>query len=119
MAYFDFQAPDYATMQSVISGADVDKGDFVALSEVDGFYAVDAAIGDTATVITECKRVKVVKNAGEAWTPGEALYWDDSDSNVTNVAGSLSLIGYATEAAASAAVVGYMRFNGTLRFAKA
>lgn len=119
MAKFDFQAPDYTEVK-VTLGADVVKGEFVVLgTQTDGFYAVDGSNGDEATVITKCRKVKVEKNAGEAWASGNALYWDSTAENVTTTVSTNSLIGYAIAVAASADVVGYMDFDGTSRFKKA
>ena len=122
MPSFDFLDSNY-TDAPVVIAATVVKGQFVAFAETDGFYAAAKTFvtGDTnlATVITKCKKVKAVKNAGEVWIVGDALYWDDADDNVTVTAGALSLIGYAIEAAASAAVIGYMDFDGSSRFKKA
>ena len=55
--------------------------------------------------------IKLVKDAGTAWTVGQLLYWDDTDSNVTTVVAGNLLIGSASAVAASDAVVGDVRLN--------
>ncbi len=55
--------------------------------------------------------IELVKDAGTAWTEGQLLYWDDTDSNVTTVVAGNLLIGGAAGAAASDAVVGDVRLN--------
>jgi predicted RecA/RadA family phage recombinase len=117
MADFEVQSA-YSGVQAVV-GADVDKGDYVLSNEVAGFYFSDYESGDTAFIVTKAEIVKVIKNAGEAWAAGEALYWDASGGNVTNVASTNVLIGYVERAALSAAVVGYMSFDGMAAFLKA
>ncbi len=56
--------------------------------------------------------VELVKDAGTAWTGGQLLYWDDTDSNVTTVVAGNLLIGFAASAADSGDVLGDVRLNG-------
>ncbi len=55
---------------------------------------------------------ELVKDAGTAWVQGDKIYWDDSakECDVDSAAGML--IGYATAAAASDAVVGNVKLIG-------
>lgn len=46
--------------------------------------------------------VTIAKNATQALTFGQAVYWDDTNKNVTTTVGSNKLIGYATQAALAA-----------------
>ncbi|MCK4815129.1 DUF2190 family protein, partial [bacterium] len=64
-------------------------------------------------------RVKGFKKAAETWVEGEALYWDPAGPHVTNVAGALLLIGYATEGIAATDTEGFMEFDGYAGFLKA
>lgn len=83
------------------------------LASGDGFmvgsiFAIALAAATVGKPV-EARRVGVwdlTKAAGAAWTPGQKLYWDNTAFNVTTTAGSNALIGAATQAAASAAVVG-------------
>ncbi|MCK5609602.1 DUF2190 family protein [Candidatus Pacearchaeota archaeon] len=88
------------------------------LTDVVGFYLNDGAIGDEMAVITKAEKVEVIKNAGEAWVPGDTLYWDDSASNVTVTLTSNTMIGYVQKAAESADVLGMIVFDGHLQFLK-
>ena len=55
----------------------------------------------------------LVKTTGQAWTEGQALYWDDSAKKVTSTAGSNMHIGVAARVEESADTVGRVRLNGT------
>ena len=61
---------------------------------------------------------EIVKDSGTAWVEGELLYWDDSAKNVVDASGSVAgklLIGAATKAAASDAVIGEILLNASAR----
>lgn len=65
----------------------------------------------------EARRIGVwdmTKAAGAAWTPGQKLFWDNTAFNVTATAGSNVAIGAATQAAASAAVIGRVLLTGQI-----
>ncbi len=92
-----------------------------ALSSGDGFMVGGIFAVALATVATgkpvEARRVGVfdlTKAAGAAWTPGQKLYWDNTAFNVTSTPGSNALIGAATQAAASAAVIGRVMLTGQI-----
>lgn len=75
---------------------------------VGGIFAVALAAAASGAPV-EARRVGVwdlKKAAGAAWIPGQKLYWDNTAFNVTTTVGSNALIGAATQAAASAAVIG-------------
>lgn len=114
---FDVQSSDYSTIQETLSGT-VASGDYVINNDVAGFYFTGGVSGDIRTIVTKSPRVKCFKKSAETWARGEALYWDDSGVQVTNVAGALVLIGYATEAAVSSQTVGFMEFDGFADFLK-
>lgn len=56
----------------------------------------------------------LVKNAAEAWTQGETLYWDNSAKNVTVTSSSNTKIGCAAAAAANPSSTGSVLLNGTV-----
>jgi predicted RecA/RadA family phage recombinase len=58
---------------------------------------------------------ELTKAAGAAWAVGDKLYWDDTAKAVTKTATSNTLIGAATAAAASGAVLGDVLLDGTIR----
>jgi hypothetical protein len=115
---FELLSGSYHEVKAVAGGT-LAAGDFVSQQEIDGFTLVDAVATDEIALIVKAEKVKVEKDAGTAWVAGDALYWDAVGENVTTVLTSNTLIGFAYEAADSAAVVGYMTFDGSLAFAKA
>lgn len=52
------------------------------------------------------------KATGEAWTEGDTLYWDNGNSRFTSTASGNYKAGVVAEAAASAAALGKVRFDG-------
>ncbi|MFC3579124.1 DUF2190 family protein [Sphingomonas hylomeconis] len=81
---------------------------------VGGIFAVALAAAATGKPV-EARRVGVwdlTKAAGAAWTAGQKVYWDNTAFNVTATVGTNMLIGAATQAAASAAVVGRVLVTG-------
>lgn len=69
--------------------------------------ADDAASGDEFAGYTSGK-FTVVKDAGTAWSEGDLLYWDETDSNFTPTPAVAAnrLVGIAANDATSGAVVG-------------
>ena len=107
---------DYREIKAVnSSGSTLTAGSYFASGNVAGFSLVDVVAGAVFALVVAASKVKVVKNAGEAWAAGERLYYDESESEVTNVATDNILIGHAAEAATSAAVEGWVDFNGELK----
>ena len=54
----------------------------------------------------------IVKVAGQAWTEGALVYWDDTAKNFTTTASGNLLAGVATAAALTAATSATVRLNG-------
>lgn len=111
---------NYEEMTVTPAGATA-VGEFVTYNEVNGFLieSIDAAqvvLGEDRALITKAEKVKCVKLAGAAWLSGEAVAFVVATSNVSNVIGSDILCGHAIEPAASAAVVGYISFDGMLAY---
>lgn len=69
----------------------------------------EAFVGRVIGVVT------LVKTTGQAWTEGLKLYWDNTAKKVTSTAGGNTLIGVASEAAASADATGNVRLDGVAR----
>ncbi len=108
---YDVQSAEYATMLEVLTGA-VSAGDYVLNNECAGFYFVDGVTGEEVTIVTKSARVKCTRKSTETWVAGEALYHDPAGPYVSNVAGALRMIGYATESIAAAEVYGFIDFDG-------
>ncbi|MEJ2248035.1 MAG: DUF2190 family protein [Candidatus Lokiarchaeota archaeon] len=110
---------DYKCIK-VIPLAIADAGEVVSFEELltiflTEFDATMLAASSEATVVTYAERVKVTKNTGETWTAGEFVYWDSGNSWFTNVEGTGTILaGQIAEDALSAAVIGYIMFNGEL-----
>ena len=76
------------------------------------FTAAMLALTEDATFITKAESVKVVKAAGSVWVAGDPVFWIEASDHFTNVDdGSGYLVGKATEAATSPAVIGYVNLR--------
>lgn len=119
---FELLSKNYEEMK-VLPAAAAAAGELVTYNEVNGFHFVDfsaeqVAAGEEATLITNADTVKVIKAAGQAWVAGEAVAFVVASSHVSNVLTSNILVGHAKEAALTAAVEGFIQFDGMLAFAK-
>ncbi len=114
---FSNLSPHYTEIKAVAGGALV-AGSFQTVNEVNGFPLVDIVSGDEYTLITKTDKAVAPKDAVTVLA-GEAIYWNSATSKVTNVAGSLKLIGYATEGSASGDDNAYFTFDGMATFLKA
>ncbi|NOQ51724.1 MAG: DUF2190 family protein [Desulfuromonadaceae bacterium] len=70
--------------------------------------AVNSVAADAENVFLIRGHVEVDKTAGTAWVGGQAIYWDDSESEFTTVSTDNTKAGFAMEAAASAATAGQL-----------
>lgn len=116
-------AKSYEEMQVTPAGA-VSAGDFDTQEEVNGFYLVDFSAqqvidAEDAAFITKCELVRVEKAAGQAWLPGEAIYYHVGNGNCTNVGAGAILVGHTVRAAEAADVEGFISFDGYASFLKA
>jgi predicted RecA/RadA family phage recombinase len=108
----------------VIPGAAAAAGEVLIKAQATGFHLVDfsaaqVSAGESAAFIIRAAKCKVAKKSGETWAVGEAIYWDAANNWFSNVAGALNLCGRVHEAAVSAAVLGYIVFDGREAFTKA
>lgn len=83
----------------IASGSVVIKGGFV------GVAVIDAAEGETCTVIREGV-FELPKATGAAWTQGDSIYWDNTAKNCTKTSSGNTLLGYAFNDAASGDALG-------------
>jgi len=112
----------YMEMRVVPAGAAV-AGEVIKYNDVLGFHLVDhtaaqVAAGEPAALIVKAEQVKVIKNTGEVWAPGEPIYWDPANSWFSNVAGALDVAGYAREDVASLVLEAVITFDGFAEFLK-
>lgn len=68
--------------------------------------AIAAAAISTAVELATRGTFTLTKQTGQAWAQGQALYWDNTNRQVTTTVGTNKLIGYAVAAAASGDAVG-------------
>ena len=85
-------------------GSDVTAGDVVVLSGLIGYANDDIAANEEGTLYIK-GQVELPKVGATAWSQGDTLYWDESESELTNTSDSSAnnQIGKAAEDAASAA----------------
>ena len=94
------------------TGSEINVGAVVAIGDLIGVAETNIAIGATGTVITSGV-VNIAKKTGEAWTQGQKLYWDPSNSWLTTTAGSLIQVGWAFTAQASGDVLGQIKLKAS------
>lgn len=92
-------------------------GEVVTFNEVNGFLleaitAAQFAASEERALIMDANIVQVIKLAGQVWVTGQPVYWDAANTRFTTTAGALDCTGYVYEAAASAAVTGFIKFDG-------
>ena len=98
----------------VVPGGAKDSGEMELHETTFGFYLTEFtaamyALGESATLIIAGEKTKVTKRAGEVWLAGQPIYWLEATSNFSNVPDvGGKLIGKASEAASSPAVIGYV-----------
>lgn len=106
---------EYKSIKVVPAGAkllgEVDTYNNTIGFHLTAFTAVMLADSESSTFIIAAERVKVTKVAGEAWTAGDPVYWDEANSRFTITAASLTkAVGKVSQAALTAAVIGYIVF---------
>lgn len=119
----ELRCKSYEEIRIVPAGAAV-AGEVVVYDEAVGFHLVDfsaaqVTAGESAALIIKAERCQVIKNTGETWVPGEAVYWDPTNNWFTNVAGALSMVGHVVEDVASAVLTAVINFDGRMGFLKA
>jgi len=94
------------SLQIIAPSGGVVGGQIYKQGSVIGVVVADAAEGDQFTLKIEGAYSGLPKAAGEAWSAGDSLYWDATNSVLTKTATSNTLAGYAFNAALSADVIG-------------
>src|SRR3954471_11075420 len=93
-----------AAPYDVLSGACLKVGTLVGVAQYDALSGVD--------VETSLEGVhEVAKVSAQAWTVGQAIYWDNSAKLATSTASTNTALGHATEVAANPSSVGRVRLN--------
>lgn len=92
----------------------VSSGQGVQVGRIFGVALANAASGETVAV-HRGGVAELPKATGQAWTVGQAVYWDDTNRVCTTTAGTNLLIGAVFEAAVSAATTGWVLLDGAVR----
>lgn len=96
----------------------VSSGDGLLVGSIFGVAQADA---ENAASVSAVRRgvFTLTKTAGEAWTQGAKIYWDNTAKSCTTTAstsaGDNTLIGAAASAAGSAATTGDVALDGAVR----
>lgn len=98
---------------TVPAPADTRSGDFVVVGAMFGIAASDALSGADLELAIGGVHEGQPKLAAQAWTPGQAVYWDSAAKLFTSVVGSNLKVGVAALAAANPSAVGRVRFNAS------
>lgn len=97
---------------TVAAPADVSSGECVKVGKLFGVAVTDALSGANVEICTTGV-YDLAKVSAQAWTVGQAIYWDDSAGNCTTTTTSPNVwIGVATEAADNPSSTGRVRLNG-------
>ena len=92
------------------SGADVAAAEVVPLTNCFGIAPRAITDGELGSLAMDGEW-ELTKLAGEAYTLGQKIYWDAGNDRLTTTASTHNLIGVASAAAASAAVVARVLLN--------
>lgn len=90
----------------------VSSGGLVIVGKLVGVASTDAAAGSPVAVATEGV-YELPKDATTAVAAGDALYWDVADGEINKSAAGNILIGYAVQAAVTAAATVRVRLIPT------
>lgn len=99
---------------TVPAPAAVTSGAPVVVGALFGVAEHSAASGAPVTLARR-GAFRLPKTTGQAWTVGQKLYWDATNSLVTSTVGSNLLIGIALEAVIAAGAAGIVLLDGTIR----
>lgn len=97
-------------MITVVAAAVVASGDFVVQGALFGVAATSAAIGEEFELATG-DVWELPKTSAQAWTLGQALYWDSGNKVVTSVSTDNTKIGVAAAIAPNPSGLGQVRLN--------
>ena len=93
----DLRSAEYQVVQALNGGTALVAGEVLEHEETAGFTLVDVPANEQFSLITKADQVRA-KKASVAITAGDALYWLNASSVVTNVV-TLDRIGTAIEPA--------------------
>lgn len=88
------------------------SGDGVLVGSLFGVAITTVANGANVEIATTGVW-NLAKTSAQAWTVGQRIYWDDTNSVATSTASSNKLIGVAMAVAANPSSTGEVRLNGS------
>lgn len=104
---------------TVAAPATVASGDGVLVGVLFGVAQTDAANGADVEIATEGV-YELPKTSAQAWSVGDAIYWDPTPGEATTASASGNVfIGVAVAAAANPTGTGRVRLNGSMPAAAA
>ena len=103
-------SPNYCEVTDAQAGATTAKT-FYLINGHPALALNTAGAGEDNVFAYACERVRVPKNAGEAWDVLEDIYWDDTAKNFTTVVGTNTKAGVVAEDAASADTEGKINLS--------
>lgn len=98
---------------NVVLTATITAGSGLLVGSMFGVAPINGNSGDTIPLWV-VGVFTLAKNSAEAWTVGQAIYWDNTNKVVTSAsaAGANTKIGVATAVAANPSATGNVRLNG-------
>lgn len=97
---------------TVTAAAAITGGQFVVKGSAFGVASSTVAIGEQ-TELQLGGVFNLPKETGTAWTQGDVIYWDATNSRMTKTSSGNTKVGVAYDDAASAATTGNVRLNGS------
>lgn len=95
--------------------ANVSSGEFVVFNAALSGVAIHSALNTAACTVERRGAFTLPKATGEAWTPGDLLYWDATNKRFTKTSSGNTLRGMVYEAAISGATSGVVYLDGVAR----
>ena len=96
---------------TVIATETTVSGAGVLLGSMFGVYGSSVPAGEPVAV-HRIGEFELPKLAAQAWTVGQKVYWDDTNSRCTTVASGNVLVGFAAAAAANPSDTGVVLLTG-------
>ncbi|MFY0619027.1 capsid cement protein [Shimia sp.] len=96
------------------AAAAVASGAGVLVGSIFGVAQGAAKAGEEVDLV-RCGNFELAKAAGQSWDLGDKIYWDDAAGNCTTTDTDNTLIGAASDSAATADTTGAVLLDGAIR----
>jgi predicted RecA/RadA family phage recombinase len=107
------QGSNYEVLMDIASAA-MTNGEFKTLNSINGFAIGNVENGALYGLVYKCNKAKANKDSTVSILRGQVVYYNTTNKNVTNVAGSNVKIGIALEAVGVGGNYIMIEFDGTL-----